>query len=100
MCKTTSYIVRSIMENSVEKALELRGEVRNLKNISMRPLRKLLKCKTISFCKFYIFFICLIQRHLLHKIKYKIYQNMQFFKFNTSRSGLNNKVLKLEKLQN
>lgn len=33
--QTTPHIVRSIMEDSVAKALELRGEVRNFTNISL-----------------------------------------------------------------
>jgi len=46
-------------------------------NIDMMSLlRKALKCKTTSFCKFRIFFICLIQRHLLHKRKNEIYQKI------------------------
>jgi len=38
-----------------------------------------IKEKYKSFCKFCIFFICLIQRHLLHKRKCKIYQKSAIF---------------------
>ncbi len=67
-----NFDITEVKEESLPKEMKTMNNEEKLEYMS--PLRKVLKCKNKSFCKFCIFFICLIHKHLLHKIKFKIYQ--------------------------